>query len=85
MPTPRGRVLRSPLLLRLLMEKEQENCNTLGPAIGRSRQLIAHLAYGRRLTCNAETAQLLASRFNVQIDDLFWPESLMIHQKGQTR
>ncbi|MER7131188.1 helix-turn-helix transcriptional regulator [Streptosporangium saharense] len=60
-------------MLRLLMEQRGETCATIGPAIGRSKQLVAHLAYGRRETCNAETAERLAAVFDVDVADLFWP------------
>ncbi|MEV7908596.1 helix-turn-helix transcriptional regulator [Streptomyces anulatus] len=73
MPTPRGRVIRSNLLLQKLMKEQKISCNQLGPAIGRSRQLVAHLAYGRRDSCNNETAERLASALGVGMDDLFLP------------
>lgn len=73
MPTPRGRVIRSALLLQRLIGERGHSCNTLAAEIGRSRQLVAHLAYGRRTSCNAETAQRLSVALGVTVDALFLP------------
>ena len=73
MPRPQM-ILRSSALLRRLMEGRY-TCNSLGPAIDRSRQLIAHLAYGRRTSCSTETAVRLAAALGVEVGVLFVPGS----------
>ncbi len=65
-------ILRSSSLLRRLMEG-RHSCNTLGTAIGRSRQLMAHLAYGRRSSTSETTATLIAKELGVPVTDLFLP------------
>ncbi len=67
-------ILRSSELLLRLMEG-RHTCNSLGPAIGRSRQLIAHLAYGRRTSCSTETAKRLSEELEVEMGVLFMPGS----------
>ena len=75
MPTPRGRVIRSALLLQRLIGERGHSCNTLANEIGRSRQLVAYLTYGRRTSCNAETAERLATALGVTVDALFLPRT----------
>lgn len=71
MPTPRGFTLRSSLLLELLIKDRGHNYSSLARAVGRSKQLIAQLASGARDSCNAETADRLATTLEVAQRDLF--------------
>lgn len=73
MPARSGRLLRSPLLLRLLMERRGDTCRALAARIGLSHQMVAHLAYARRDTCTTRTAELVAGGLDVRTDELFWP------------
>lgn len=70
-PKPQMILKSRHLLLRLMGDRH--TCNSLGRAIGRSRQLMAHLAYGRRTSTSTETATLIARELGVEVTDLFMP------------
>ncbi len=68
-------VLISTTLMRRLMEG-RHTCNSLAAAVGRSRQLMAHLAYGRRTSTSKETAILVAKELDVPVNVLFRPGAM---------
>lgn len=71
MPPHPQMTLRSPVILRSLMDTKGHNTVTLAARVGRTKQFIADLTSGRKRTCRHVTATAIATELEVGADDLF--------------